>query len=113
MSCIFCNIIDQVIPAELVYQDEQVVAFNDMHPQAATHVLIIPREHIATLNDLNKQHTNLVGHMVQTAQHLAKQYNHDKDGYRLVMNCNKDGGQTVFHIHLHLLAGRPMQWPPG
>lgn len=113
MDCIFCKIAQKEIPATILYQDEQVIAFEDLHPRAPIHKLIIPRKHIATLNDLTKEDENLGGHMLYTAQQLAKQLNIAEDGYRVVMNCNKDAGQVVFHIHLHLLGGRSMNWPPG
>ena len=112
-DCLFCKIIAGDIPAALVYEDDTVVAFNDINPQAPAHVLIVPRKHISTLNDLTKDDTFIVGHMVQVGQKLAHQFDHAENGYRLVMNCNRDGGQTVFHIHLHLLAGREFTWPPG
>jgi histidine triad (HIT) family protein len=112
-ECLFCKIINGVIPATLVYEDDTVIAFNDINPQAPTHILIVPRQHIATLNHLTQDDTFIVGHMVQVGQRLANQLGHSENGYRLVMNCNGDGGQTVFHIHLHLLAGRQLEWPPG
>lgn len=113
MDCIFCKIVQQEVPATILYQDDQVIVFDDLHPRAPIHKLIIPRKHIATLNDLTKEDENLGGHMLYTAQQLAKQLNIAEDGYRVVMNCNKDAGQVVFHIHLHLLGGRTMNWPPG
>ena len=112
-DCLFCKIIDGTISATLVYEDDTVIAFNDINPQAPTHILIVPRQHIATLNHLTQDDTLIVGHMVQVGQKLANQLGHAVNGYRLVMNCNGDGGQTVFHIHLHLLAGRQFEWPPG
>ena len=113
MDCLFCKIVKQQIPAKIVYEDEKVLAFDDITPKAPTHVLVIPRKHIATINDLEHEDTMLVGHMIHTAKHIAKKLQHADDGFRLVMNCNSYGGQTVFHIHLHLLAGRAMTWPPG
>ncbi len=113
MTCIFCNIITGQIPTTLRYQDDQIIAIDDITPQAPHHLLIIPREHIATINDLNADHGALVGHMVLSARTLAQQLGIDKAGYRLVLNCNADGGQAVYHIHLHLLGGRHMKWPPG
>lgn len=113
MNCIFCQIAEGQIPTELIYQDEQVVAFNDLHPQAPHHILIIPRKHIATLNDITEEDTELLGHLFQTAKHIAKNLNIAESGYRVVMNCNKGAGQAVYHIHLHLLGGRQMHWPPG
>ena len=112
-DCLFCKIVAGDIPATNVYEDEQVIAFNDIDPKAPTHMLIIPKQHISTLNDVEESHKALIGHMVYTAKNLAKEHEHDADGYRLVMNCNEEGGQTVYHIHMHLLAGRQMDWPPG
>lgn len=103
-DCLFCNIIDKKIPAKLVYEDDKVVAFNDISPQAPVHVLIVPRQHIDTLNDL--EDANLVGHMILTAKKIGSVLGINDSGYRLIMNCNEDGGQTVFHIHLHLLGGK-------
>lgn len=113
MDCLFCKIANKTLNTELVYEDDSIVAFNDINPKAPTHILIIPKKHIATLNDLADDETELVGHIVQTAKHLAKENNIAEPGYRILMNCNKAGGQEVFHIHLHLLGGRPMTWPPG
>jgi len=112
MDCLFCKIINKEIPAEIIYEDEHVIAFNDISPQAPTHALIIPRKHIATLNDVQAEDAALVGHMVKTAATIAKQLGFDENGYRTVFNCNPHGGQTVYHIHLHLLGGKPMGWPP-
>ncbi|WP_415900309.1 histidine triad nucleotide-binding protein [Neptuniibacter sp. QD48_11] len=112
MDCLFCKIINKEIPAEIIYEDEHVIAFNDISPQAPTHALIIPRKHIATLNDISAEDTEVVGHVVKTASTIAKQLGIDESGYRTVFNCNSDGGQTVYHIHLHLLGGKPMGWPP-
>lgn len=113
MDCLFCKIIKGEIPAKMLYEDDNVAAFNDINPQAPQHLLIIPKKHIATLNDLAPQDNELVGQMVQAAKMLAKQLNLAEKGYRLVFNCNADAGQAVFHIHLHLLGGRQMHWPPG
>ena len=103
-DCLFCNIIDKKIPAKLIYEDDKVVAFNDISPQAPVHVLIVPRQHIDTINDL--EDANLVGHMILTAKKIGSVLGINNSGYRLIMNCNEDGGQTVFHIHLHLLGGK-------
>lgn len=113
MDCLFCKIASGNIPAKLVYEDDWVVAFDDINPQAPQHKIIIPRKHITTLNETLEEDKNLLGHMVQSAMKLANQLNIADDGYRLVMNCNTNGGQTVFHIHMHLLGGRQMTWPPG
>ncbi|MGI1671611.1 MAG: histidine triad nucleotide-binding protein [Neptuniibacter sp.] len=112
MDCLFCKIINKEIPADIIYEDEHVIAFNDISPQAPTHALIIPRKHIATLNDVQAEDEALVGHMVKTAATIAEQLGFDENGYRTVFNCNPHGGQTVYHIHLHLLGGKPMGWPP-
>jgi histidine triad (HIT) family protein len=113
MECLFCKVAKGEIPAKVIYQDDVVVAFDDINPQAPQHKLIIPRKHIATLNDLQPEDTRLVGYMVQTAAKLAEDLAIADVGYRIVMNCNPGAGQTVFHIHLHLLGGRQMTWPPG
>jgi len=113
MDCLFCKIAAGEIPAKILYQDEQVVAFEDINPQAPHHKIIIPRKHISTINDLHAEDSALVGYMVQSAVKLAQQLKIADSGYRLVMNCNSAGGQTVFHIHIHLLGGRSMTWPPG
>lgn len=113
MDCIFCKIANGEIPAKIIYQDDSIVAFDDINPQAPIHTIIIPRKHIATLNDVKNEDSELIAHMIQSANLLAKQSDIAKDGYRIVMNCNAHGGQTVFHIHLHLLGGRHMGWPPG
>jgi histidine triad (HIT) family protein len=113
MDCLFCSIADKSIPSDIVYEDEQVIAFRDVSPQAPTHILVIPKQHIATINDMDISQGHLIGHMIYTAKSIAKQEELSDDGFRLVMNCNESGGQTVFHIHLHLLGGRTMTWPPG
>ena len=112
-DCLFCRIVAGEIPATIVFQDESVVAFEDVNAQAPSHVLVIPRRHIATLNDLTEQEEGLVGHLVTTGARIAAERGHAQEGYRLVMNCNAAAGQTVFHIHLHLLGGRTLGWPPG
>ena len=112
-DCLFCKLIARQIPAAIVYQNDDVVAFKDITPQAPTHVLIVPRRHIASLNDLAPGDDALVGEMVRTAAAIAKEHGHAERGYRTVFNCNADAGQTVFHLHLHLLGGRKMTWPPG
>jgi len=113
MECLFCKIVTGELPAKITYQDDLVIAFDDINPQAPQHKLIIPQKHIATLNDLQHEDNELIGHMVQTAKMLAKNLNLADDGYRIVMNCNAGAGQTVFHVHLHLLGGRQFIWPPG
>ena len=113
MECIFCKIAAGIIPATLIYQDELVIAFNDLYPQAPIHKLIIPRRHITTLNDIDINDKELIGHMFYVTKQLASELGIAEDGYRTLVNCNAYGGQTVFHLHLHLMAGRKMQWPPG
>ena len=113
MSCLFCKIVAGEIPATKVYEDEQLVAFNDISPQAPTHVLIVPKRHVATLNDVAAADDGLVGAMVRRAAPSAKEKGFDGPGYRTVFNCNAQAGQTVFHIHLHVLGGRTLAWPPG
>ena len=110
---LFLKIINREIPAEIVFETDEVLAFRDINPQAPVHVLIIPKERIATTNDLAPEHAELVGKLILTAVEIAREEGLSEDGYRLVMNCNKSGGQMVFHIHLHLLGGRQMTWPPG
>jgi histidine triad (HIT) family protein len=112
-DCLFCKIIGGQIPGNLVFQDEQLVAFKDINPQAPLHVLIVPRRHIASLNDLDPADDTLVGSLFRAAAALAKEHGYAERGYRTVFNTNREAGQTVFHIHLHLLAGRPLTWPPG
>ena len=113
VDCLFCKIARGDIPAVFVHEDDRLVAFNDINPQAPTHVLVIPRCHISTMNYLTPADDNLVGEMVRRAAAIAASIGHDTRGYRMVLNCNADAGQTVFHIHLHLLAGRRLEWPPG
>ena len=113
MDCLFCKIAAGQIPATIVHQDDELVAFKDINGQAPLHLLIIPRRHISTLNDLAPSDDALVGSMFRTAAMLASQHGYADRGYRTVFNCNRDAGQTVFHIHLHLLAGRGLNWPPG
>jgi histidine triad (HIT) family protein len=112
-DCLFCRLIAGQIPATIVYQNDHVVAFKDITPQAPTHVLVVPRRHVASLNDLAPDDDALVGEMVRSAAAIAKKNGHAAGGYRTVFNCNADAGQTVFHLHLHLLGGRKMTWPPG
>ena len=107
-TCLFCKIGKGEIPAEKVFEDDLVVAFKDIHPQAPIHILIVPRKHISTVNDVAAEDQMLIGHMILTAQKLAATNSIDESGFRLIMNCNAEGGQTVFHIHLHLLGGRQL-----
>ena len=110
-NCIFCAIIQGDIPAEVLYSDESVLAFKDVSPQAPEHFLVIPKKHIATVNDATEE--EIMGKLSIAASNIAKERGFAEQGYRLVMNCNNDGGQTVSHIHLHCLGGRQMTWPPG
>lgn len=112
-TCLFCKIIAGEIPGTMVYQDEHLVALEDINPQAPTHILIVPRRHINTLNDLTPEDDALVGEMTRRAAALAREHGHADRGYRTVFNSNADAGQTVFHIHLHVLGGRRFGWPPG
>ncbi len=112
-DCLFCRIVGRQIPASIVYEDDHVLAFNDINPQAPVHVLLVPKRHIASLNDLASGDDALVGELVRRAAAIAADRGIAAGGYRTVFNCNADGGQTVFHVHLHLLGGRSMTWPPG
>lgn len=112
MDCLFCKIINKEIPTEFVYEDEKVVAFNDIDPQAPVHLLIIPKEHIESNDDINDENSQIISHVFKVAKKLAREYGLES-GYRIVNNCKEDGGQSVNHIHFHLLGGRQMLWPPG
>ena len=113
MECLFCKIIKREIPGSIVYEDDRVLAFNDINPQAPTHVLVVPKRHIESLNDLKPGDDQMVGELVRRAAAIAKERGIAAGGFRTVFNTNRDAGQTVFHIHLHLLGGRSMAWPPG
>jgi len=112
-DCLFCKIINKEIEANIVYEDKDILAFEDIHPQAPVHILIIPKQHIEKISDLDEQKKDIVSNLILTANNLARDNKIDKQGYRLVFNCGADAGQLVFHIHLHLLGGRKMAWPPG
>lgn len=112
-DCLFCKILSGDIPADIVYESDAAIAFRDINPQAPTHVLVIPRKHIATINDLDESDKDIVGSLYLAARDIAQQEGMAEEGYRAVMNCNAGAGQTVFHIHLHVLGGRPLSWPPG
>ena len=113
MSCLFCRIIAGEIPGKFLYQDDRMVVLQDINPQAPLHVLVIPRKHVATLNDLSLEDDRLIGEMLRRAANVASEHGVADSGYRAVFNCNREAGQTVFHIHLHVLGGRSLAWPPG
>jgi histidine triad (HIT) family protein len=113
MPCIFCDIVDGKIPSRKAYEDDSVVAFHDVSPQAPTHILVVPRKHVTSLNDLQPQDDAVVGSMVRRARDLAREMGLAERGYRLVFNCGDDAGYSVYHIHLHLVGGRSLGWPPG
>ena len=112
-DCLFCKILAGDIPADIIYESDTAIAFRDINPQAPTHVLIIPRKHIATINDIGETDHMIVGSLYSAASAIAHEEGIADVGYRVVMNCNAAAGQTVFHIHLHLLGGRALAWPPG
>ena len=112
-ECLFCRIARKEIPAKLLYEDDEVVAFEDLNPQAPVHVLVVPRRHIATLNDLSPADDALMGKLSRVAAQVAREKGVAEPGWRSVVNVNREGGQVVFHVHLHCLGGRPMFWPPG
>jgi histidine triad (HIT) family protein len=112
-DCLFCKMVSGAIKPDKVHEDDEILAFRDINPQAPVHVLVIPKQHIATLNDLNPGHAALMGRIYLAAQMIARDLGVADTGYRTVMNCNRDAGQSVWHVHLHLLGGRVMAWPPG
>lgn len=112
-NCLFCKILAGDIPADIVYESDNAIGFRDISPQAPTHVLVIPRKHIATINEIEPGDEGLVGSLYTAAKEIASAEGLSEDGYRAVMNCNAGAGQTVFHIHLHVLGGRTLTWPPG
>ncbi len=113
MSCLFCKILAGEIPSNKLYEDSDLIVIRDINPQAPVHLLVIPKEHIATINDAGEQHEQLLGKMLLVAKKMAQTENMSEKGYRLVFNVNSGGGQDVYHIHLHVLGGRQMTWPPG
>ncbi len=113
MDCLFCEVVNKEIPAKILYEDALSVAFEDINPQAPVHILVIPRKHISTTLELQEEDNSLIGHLVQVANKLAQDKDIAQRGFRLLMNTNREAGQSVFHIHLHLLGGRAMHWPPG
>jgi len=112
-SCLFCKIIEGTIPAEFVHKDERCVVIRDIHPQAPTHVLVIPREHLESLDDAAQTDEPLLGHLLRVGARMANDEGHGESGYRSVINTGVGAGQSVFHLHVHVLGGRPMHWPPG
>ena len=112
-DCLFCKIVNRQMPAKILYEDERVVVIEDINPQAPLHVLVIPKTHIASLNDVTPGQDGLIGEMNRRAAAIARDRGYADRGFRTVFNTNREAGQTVFHLHLHLLAGRPMAWPPG
>jgi histidine triad (HIT) family protein len=112
-DCIFCKIASKEVPSSIVYEDDLVVAFNDIDPQAPVHIVLIPKKHIPTVLNLTHEDQKLVGHMFLVAASLSREQQIAQDGFRLVTNCNRDGGQSVYHLHMHLLGGRSLTWPPG
>lgn len=111
-DCLFCKLVNHEIPANILYEDDDVLAFDDINPQAPHHFLVIPKIHITTINDVTSEHLAIVGKLQLVAAGVAKERGIANDGYRTVMNCNTHGGQTVYHIHLHVLGGKPLGWPP-
>jgi histidine triad (HIT) family protein len=112
-DCLFCRMVKGEIKPDVVYEDEDVLAFRDLNPQAPLHVLVIPKQHLATLNDLDAAHAALMGKLFLAARQVAEDAGLAERGYRTVINCNAEAGQSVYHVHLHVLAGRAMHWPPG
>ena len=112
-DCIFCKIVGKEIPSELIYEDQQILAFNDNNPQAPVHILIIPKEHFTSLNDIPEEKKDILSHILLKARQIARNIGIDENGYRIVLNTARDSGQEVLHIHFHLLGGRRMTWPPG
>ena len=112
-DCIFCKIINREIPASIVFEDERMIAFNDINPQSPIHVLLIPREHFASLKEIPDEKKDILSHLLLKARQIAQEKGIAKKGYRIVLNTERDSGQEVFHIHFHLLGGRQMHWPPG
>lgn len=111
--CVFCKIINKEIPADIVYESDDILAFKDLHPKAPVHILIIPKKHCETLNDINKNNSNMISQIFEIIPIIAKEQGIDQDGYRIIANCNKNGGQEVFHIHFHLVGGKKLTWPTG
>ncbi|MBC8345074.1 MAG: histidine triad nucleotide-binding protein [Candidatus Marinimicrobia bacterium] len=112
-DCLFCKMIAGDIPCDIVYENKTILAFRDIDPKAPTHILVIPKKHVRSINELNESEQNLAGELLLTAKKIAEDEGIDESGFRTVFNTNSDGGQTVFHIHMHILGGRKMTWPPG
>lgn len=112
-DCLFCGIINGKIPSDLIYEDKEMIAFKDINPQAPTHILIVPRRHIQSLSEMTEADKGLTGNLLFAARKIAQDQGISNEGYRVVVNNGQNGGQTVFHLHLHLMGGRPMAWPPG
>jgi histidine triad (HIT) family protein len=113
MDCVFCRIAEKKLPAKIVFEDKDAIAFEDVNPQAPVHILVIPKKHISTNLDLREEDNALVGHLFQVANKVSRDRGISDRGVRLVINCNREAGQTVYHIHIHVLGGRAMHWPPG
>lgn len=113
MSCVFCRIINKEIPSNIVFEDDKVLAFHDINPQAPYHILVVPKKHVPTLLDLTEEDRDLIGHIYLIIKKIAQDLGFAERGYRVVVNCKEEAGQTVFHLHFHVLAGRTMGWPPG
>ncbi len=111
--CLFCKIVQKIIPAKIIFEDKLTIAFEDIDPQAPTHLLVIPKKHLESMESITSQDKNILGHVILIARNLAQNQGHTKGGYRLVINTGPDAGQSVFHIHVHVLAGRKLTWPPG
>ena len=112
-NCIFCKIANGEIPAKKIYEDDMVLAFNDISPEAPVHILVIPKEHIQSVNDINEENSEVIAHIFMVINKLVRELNIAHTGYRIINNCGEEGGQTVNHIHFHVLGGRSLQWPPG
>lgn len=112
-DCIFCKIAQGEIPSDIIYEDEKVIAFNDIDPQSPVHFLVIPKEHISSIKEINEENTSIIDHVILVINKIAKEKGLDKKGYRIVNNCGEYGGQSVEHLHFHVLGGRQLLWPPG
>ena len=112
-ECIFCKIVKKEIPVNIIFENNKIMAFIDIKPQSPIHFIVIPKKHISTINDISMDDSNILGQIMYEIKKIAEKYNISKKGFRVVLNCNKDGGQEVFHIHFHVLAGRSLKWPPG